>query len=353
MYGNITDVAGVKVGNASDPEGLTGCTVVLVEEGAVAGADVRGSAPGTRETDLLRPVNLVERVHAVVLAGGSAFGLDAACGVMEWLEERGVGFDTGVARVPIVPAAVLFDLDLGNPRARPDRHMGILACQQAAAGSFPEGNVGAGTGCTVGKVFGTRWATRGGLGSCSIRLGDGLTVGALVAVNSFGDVLDWRTGRLLAGARNPMTGELLDTARHLREAVTGDISAWPVPPRSGGPAAWSGGSGGRADGSAEPRVVGAGCNTTLAVVATDAHLTKEEVNKLAQMAQDGLARAISPAHTMFDGDVVFALATGKRQANVTLVGALAAEAVAEAIRRAVLAATGAGGIPACRDLTGN
>lgn len=323
MYGNITDVAGVRVGHATDPEALTGCTVVLVEEGAVGGADVRGSAPGTRETDLLRPVNLVEKVHAVVLAGGSAFGLGAACGVMEWLDERGVGFEAGVARVPIVPAAVLFDLDLGNPRVRPDRSMGLAACRNAVAGPLPEGNVGAGTGCTVGKVFGTRWSTRGGLGSHSIRLGDGLTVGALVAVNSFGDVLDWRTGRLLAGARNPMTGQLLDTARHLREAVTGDISSWPASP---------------------------GRNTTLAVVTTDARLTKEEVNKVAQMAQDGLARSISPSHTMFDGDVVFALATGRRPASVTLVGALAAEAVAEAIRRAVLAATAAAGIPACRDL---
>lgn len=325
MHGNITDVAGVRVGHATDPEALTGCTVVLVEEGAVGGADVRGSAPGTRETDLLRPVNLVDRVHAVVLAGGSAFGLAAACGVMQWLEERGVGFETGVARVPIVPAAVLFDLDVGDPRVRPDREMGMAACRGATAGPLPEGNVGAGTGCTVGKVFGTRWAMRGGVGNHSIRLGDGLTVGALVAVNSFGDVLDWRTGRLMAGARNPMTGRLLDTARHLREAASGDISAWPA-------------------------ATEAGRNTTLAVVATDARLNKEEVNKVAQMAQDGLARSISPAHTMFDGDVVFALATGRRPASVTLVGALAAEAVAEAVRRAVLAARAAGGIPACRDL---
>lgn len=328
MHGNITDVAGIKVGHASDERGLTGCTVVLAEEGAVAGADVRGSAPGTRETDLLRPVNLVEKVHAVVLAGGSAFGLDAACGVMEWLEERGMGLETGVAKIPIVPAAVLFDLDLGEARARPDRTMGKAACREATSGPLPEGNVGAGTGCSVGKVFGRRWAMKGGLGSFSLRLGDGLTVGALAAVNAFGDVLDWRTGKLLAGARNPMTGKLLDTARHLRESLTGDLTAWP-------------GHGGIL-----------GINTTLAVVATDARLSKEETNKVAQMAQDGLARAVSPAHTMFDGDVVFALATGRRPANVTLVGALAAEALAEAVCRAVLQAVAAGGLPAYRDLAG-
>ncbi len=318
MYGNITDVPGIKVGHVSDLTALTGCTVVLAGDGMIGGVDVRGAAPGTRETDLLRPMHLVERVHAIVLAGGSAFGLDAATGVMQYLEERQVGFDAGLTRVPIVPAAVLFDLAAGDYRVRPDRAMGYKACQMAVAGSLPEGNAGAGTGATVGKFFGTDGWMKGGLGSTSIGLASGLVVGAIVAVNAFGDVVDGSTGKILAGARRPETMELPGTTELLKAAgVRGGFAA---------------------------------ANTTLAVVATNAQLTKEGTNKVAQMAHNGLARSIRPVHTQFDGDVVFALAGGEVSADVTTVGALAAEALEGAVLRAIKAADGLPGIPSARDL---
>ena len=317
----ITAVPGIRVGHTSDPVGLTGCTVVLCESGAVGGVDQRGGAPGTRETDLLRPLHLVQELHAVLLAGGSAYGLAAADGVMRYLEEHGVGFDARVARVPIVPAAILFDLDLGNPQARPDSAMGYGACQIASDGAVAEGNVGAGTGATVGKILGPGRAMKSGLGSAAVSLGGGLIVGALVIANPFGDVVDPQTGTVLAGARKIGSDEMADTLTTMRGLVGKTALKF-------------------------------ASNTVIGVVATNGKLTKEETNKVAQMAQDGIARAVRPAHTLFDGDTLFALATGEKRADVNLVGAYAAEVVAQAIVRAVRAAEGAGGLPACRDLCG-
>jgi L-aminopeptidase/D-esterase-like protein len=303
----LTDVPGIRVGHMTNPHAMTGCTVVLCpKEGAVGGVDQRGGAPGSRETDLLRPLHLVERVHAVLLAGGSAFGLDAAGGVVRWLEERDVGFDARAARVPIVPAAVLFDLDVGRADVRPDAAMGYAACEAATDGPVSEGRVGAGTGCTVGKVLGPGRASQGGLGTASVDLGGGLVVAALVAVNAFGDVVDPATGQILAGAR-PLKGEgWADTLATMKGLV----------------------------GKAALRVAG-WSNTVIGVVVTNARLDKEGANKVAQMAHDGLARAVRPAHTLFDGDTLFALATGSKKADVNLVGAYAAEVVAEAIVRAI------------------
>jgi len=317
----ITAVPGIRVGHTSDPVGLTGCTVVLCESGAVGGVDQRGGAPGTRETDLLRPLHMVQELHAVLLAGGSAYGLAAADGVMRYLEEHGVGFDARVARVPIVPAAILFDLDLGNPQARPDSAMGYGACQIATDGAVAEGNVGAGTGATVGKILGPGRAMKSGLGSAAVSLGGGLIVGALVVANPFGDVVDPQTGAVLAGARKISSDEMADTLNTMRGIVGKTALKF-------------------------------ASNTVIGVVATNGTLTKEETNKMAQMAQDGIARAVRPAHTLFDGDTLFALATGEKRADVNLVGAYAAEVVAEAIARAVRAAEGAGGLPAYRDLHG-
>ena len=322
MYHAITDVKGIKVGHYTDRQGITGCTVVLCEGGAVGGVDVRGSAPGTRETDLLRPLNLVQQVHAVLLTGGSAYGLDAAGGVMRWLEERGVGFDVGVGVVPIVPAAVLLDLAIGDPKARPDAEAGYQACQAATDGPVEEGSVGAGTGATVGKLLGPGLATKCGLGSASVKIGKGIVVGAIVAVNAFGDVVDPGTGAIVAGTRRPVVGGFVDTARQMQ----GDLG----------------------------QTILSLASTTLAVVATDAYLTREEANKVAQMAHDGLARAIRPVHTMFDGDTVFALATGappKRGSatDPSVVGTAAAEVVARAIVRAAGQAQSLGGIPAACD----
>lgn len=315
----ITAVPGIRVGHATDLDGLTGCTVVVCDEGAVGGVDQRGGAPGTRETDLLRPMHLVEAVHAVVLAGGSAFGLAAADGVVRCLEEQGVGFDAGVAKVPIVPAAILFDLDLGDAGARPDAAMGYAACADATAAPVAEASVGAGTGASVGRLLGPTQAMKGGVGSAAVRLGERLVVGAVVAVNAFGDVIDPASGEILAGARSPESGEPADTLALMRGFASGE-----------------------APGFASSTVIG--------VVACNATLTKEQANKVAQMAQDGIARAVRPAHTMFDGDTIFALATGGEAADVNLVGAYAAEVVAEAIVRAVKAADGEGGVPAYRDL---
>ena len=338
--GSLTDVAGLSVGHCTDARRPTGCTVILAPAGAVAGVDVRGAAPGTRETELLSPLNAVEQVHALLLAGGSAFGLDAAGGVMRWLDERGFGVPVGPAfrrgsdgvgqpiRVPIVPAAILFDLWLGDASIRPDAASGYAACEAATTQPVVEGNVGAGAGASVGKLFGIERAMRGGLGSASIVV-DGITVAALVAVNAIGDVIEPSTGRVLAGARSADGGALLGTMAALRR---GEL----------------------------PAPLQVGTATTLGVVATDAVLTKAQANKLAQMAHDGYARAINPVHTMADGDAVFALATGAcgRSASVTLLGALGAEMMAEAILRAVRAAARLAGsdadglpaLPAVRDL---
>ncbi|MGA9771740.1 MAG: P1 family peptidase [Blastocatellia bacterium] len=301
--GSITDVPGIRVGHAHNLEARTGCTVVLCD--AVAGVDVRGAAPGTRETDLLEPGNLIEHVHAILLTGGSVFGLDAACGVVRWLEEHGVGFDTGVARVPIVPAAVIFDLAAGDALVRPDSAMGYEACERASSDSVEEGQVGVGAGATVGKILGVGLASAGGVASVSIRLTSGVTVGAIVVVNSFGDIIDPANGRILAGARSPKGRGWLDTQRAIESASINKMK--------------------------KPREFSAIENTTLAVVATDARLTKAEARKVAAMAHDGMARAIKPIHTMFDGDTIFALSTGGLQSDVTTIGSVAAELVARAI----------------------
>jgi L-aminopeptidase/D-esterase-like protein len=307
--GSITDVAGLKVGHFTDTRRPTGCTVVLCEGGATCGVDVRGAAPGTRETDLLRPDNLVEQVHALLLSGGSAFGLDAAGGVMRWLDERGHGLAVGPARVPIVPAAVLFDLWVGDASIRPDAAAGYAACQAAAATPPAQGSVGAGAGASVGKLFGIERAMKGGVGAASITVG-AVTVGALIAVNAGGDVIDPASGAVVAGT--------LDANGRPRSSAAA-IAAGELPARAI-----------------------AGMATTIGVVATNARLTKAQANKLATMAHDGLARSINPVHTMTDGDTLFALATGAiaRPGEMTVLGTLAAEVTARAVLNAVRAARG-------------
>lgn len=322
----LTAIPGVLVGHYTDLDAATGCTVILTPAGAVGGVDVRGGAPGTRETDLLRPTCLVERVHGVMLAGGSAFGLDAAGGAMRWLEERGYGFDVTIAKVPIVPAAILFDLGIGRSDVRPDAAAGYAACEAAGAGPVEEGSVGAGTGATVGKLRGPASMTKGGIGSAGVQLADGLIVAALAAVNALGDVVDPRSGQIVAGVRGN-DGRSFPGTLNL---IAGDMGAsgdWVRTPLSG-PAT----------------------NTTIAVVATNAALTKSEATKVAQMAQDGFARAIRPVHLPQDGDTCFVLSLGGHPAPVGVVGMLAAEVVAEAIVRAVLTATGLHGVPAAREL---
>ncbi len=320
----ITDVRGVEVGHAQHKEALTGCTVILCRKGAVAGVDVRGGAPGTRETDLLDPVHLVEKVHAVVLAGGSAFGLDAATGVMRYLEERKIGFDTGAAKVPIVPAAILYDLGLGRADVRPDAAMGYRAAASASSNAPDEGNVGVGMGASVGKMFGGSLSMKAGVGTASMNIGGGVTVGALVGVNAWGDVVDPQTNQIIAGLRSGKVGPLhvgnkdtfADTLRTMKSTVGRGVLGFATR-----------------------------TNTVIGVVATNARLTKSQVTKVAQMAQDAIARTIRPAHTMLDGDTIFALSTGTRSADITTVGAFAAEVMAEAILRAVRKAAPAGGLP--------
>ncbi|MDQ5810083.1 MAG: P1 family peptidase [Actinomycetota bacterium] len=311
MFDNLCDVPGVLVGHASDLEGLTGCTAILFREPAVVGVDVRGSSPGTRETDRLSPTGTVRKTHALLLTGGSAFGLAAADGVVRFLEESGIGLDVGVARIPLVSAAVLFDLVVGSPVARPDPGMGYEAAASAKAGDFAQGSVGAGTGATVGKVLGLERAMKGGIGSASVGLDDGLVVGALAAVNAFGDVRDPNTGRILAGPRQD-DGTLGDTVELLPEAAS--RMRW-------------------------------GENTTLGVIATNAGLTKIQATKVADMAHDGLARAIHPVHTTVDGDVVFAASVGGVDVATDVVGSWGARVMQEAILRAVQAAKGVAGIP--------
>jgi L-aminopeptidase/D-esterase-like protein len=310
MSSSITDVAGISVGHFTDGRRPTGCTVVLAPRGAVAAVDVRGSAPGTRETDLLAPQNLVEHVHGVLLAGGSAFGLDAATGVMRWLEEQGAGLEVGSARIPIVPAAVLFDLPLGDQRIRPDAAAGYAACQAASRKAPGEGNVGAGAGAVIGKIFGFDRAMKGGIGTAAVTV-DGVTVGAIVACNALGDVIDPDTARVIAGARTADGRALLDTRRAL---LRGEA----------------------------PKPILAGSNTTIGVIATDAVLTKVQAGRLATQGHDGLARAINPVHTLSDGDTLFALATGAsgKGLGMMTLGAMAAEACALAVVRAIRAARG-------------
>jgi L-aminopeptidase/D-esterase-like protein len=320
----LTDVPGLRVGHAHNLEAGTGCTVVLCESGAVGGVDQRGGAPGTRETDALHPMHLVNQVHAVVLAGGSAFGLDAASGVARYLEERGVGFDTGVARIPIVPAAILFDLGYGRADIRPDSQMGYQACQNASQGPVEEGNVGAGAGATVGKILGIGQAMKAGVGSTSEKIGDSLIVAALAVVNALGDVIDPHNGKIIAGSRALQSeglepdapGYFADTLQVMKSLAMFSQAKF----------------------SSQQ-------NTVIGVVATNAQLNKEQANKVAQMAQDGLARTIRPAHTMLDGDTIFALSTGEVPTDVNLVGACAAELFSQAILRAVYLAESAKGLP--------
>ena len=323
--GSITRVAGIEVGHFTDTRRPTGCTVVMAREGAVAGVDVRGAAPGTRETDLLHPSNLVDKVHAIMLAGGSAWGLEAATGAVRWLEERGVGLDVAVGRLPIVPAAVLFDLLVGDMRIRPDAAAGYAACAAASSADPAEGNVGAGAGAVVGKVFGIQHAMKGGVGTASVTV-DGVTVGALIACNALGDVIDPDTAQVMAGART-------DDGRALRDTRRALLRGQP------------------------PQPLLAGTNTTIGVVATDAILTKAQAHRLAISAHDGLARSINPVHTMSDGDTLFSLGTGRagKSLGMMVLATMAAEATARATVRAVQAArsvTTADGLylPAMADL---
>jgi L-aminopeptidase/D-esterase-like protein len=315
----LTAVAGIKVGHYTLKERPTGCTVILAEAGATAAVDVRGAAPATRETDLLSPVNTVQIAHAIVLSGGSAFGLDSASGVMRYLEEKKIGFEFGRAHVPIVPGAALFDLQVGDGTIRPGAPCGYQAAMSASAAPVAEGNVGAGAGATIGKAAGLARAMKGGIGSASISMPDGLVVAALVAVNAFGDVVDPSTGAVVAGARTADGKALADARKLLR---TGDVK------------------------------FATGQNTTLGVVATNARLTKTQAKRVAEMAHDGFSRAIAPSHTPVDGDSIFALATGAKTgpADAGLVGALAADVVAGAIVRAATQAAGIPGFPAARDL---
>lgn len=308
MSSSITAVGGILVGHFTDARRPTGCTVVLAPKGAVGAVDVRGAAPGTRETDLLAPHNIVETVHGVLLSGGSAFGLDAAGGVMRWLDERGIGLPVGPARVPIVPGAVLFDLPLGDARIRPDAAAGYAACEAASGEAPAEGNVGAGAGAVVGKIFGFQRAMKGGIGSAAVTV-DGVTVGAIIACNALGDVIDPATGRVVAGARTTDGRALLNA----REALLRGEEAKPML---------------------------AGSNTTIGVIATDAVLTKVQAGRLATQGHDGLARCIHPVHTLSDGDALFALATGAsgRSLGMMTLCAMAAEASALAVLRAVRAA---------------
>ncbi len=323
---SITDVPGVKVGHADDADALTGCTVIICEEGAVGGVDQRGGAPGTREVDALHPMHLVQKAHAIVLSGGSAFGLDSASGAVKWLEERGVGFDVRVAKVPIVPAAILFDLAIGRADVRPDAAMGYRACQQATTARPKEGNAGAGMGCTVGKILGPGQGMKSGIGTASADLGGGAVVGAIVAVNAFGDVVE--NGQIVAGARSTHIGPIyVGTPGYFADtlAVMKTLA-----------------------GKTILHFARRGDATVIGVVATNAKLTKEEANKVAQMAHDGLARTIRPAHTMLDGDTLFALATGDKAVDVNIVGAYAAEVAAQAILNGVRAAEGVAGWPSVR-----
>jgi L-aminopeptidase/D-esterase-like protein len=318
--GGLTDVEGLRVGHFTDTRRPTGCSVVLAEKGAVCGVDVRGGAPGTRETDLLDPANTVRAVHAIVLSGGSAFGLDTATGVMRYLEEKGIGFPVGAARVPIVPAAILFDLGLGNWTIRPDANAGYAAARAAAGGPVAEGCVGAGAGASAGKLHGLARAMKSGIGSASLRLPGGGVVAALVAANPFGDVVDPASGRPIAGLRN-------EDGKTLR----GTVEAMLAGERAGRP---------------QPRE-----NTAIGVVATNVALEKSEASRVAQMAHAGLARAIRPVHTPWDGDTLFALSTGAVTLDeaTLVVGTAAAEVVARATVRAALTAVGLPGLPAASD----
>lgn len=316
MYNNILDVKGIKVGQVQQTEGLTGCSVIICEEGAVCGVDVRGSAPGTRETDLLDPINMIQKVHAVVLSGGSAFGLEATCGVSKYLEENGIGFDVGVAKVPIVTGAVLFDLGVGDPKCRPDIDMGYEACKVASYTKLEQGNFGAGCGATVGKIKGGDYCTKGGIGSYSIKLENGLVVAALIAVNAFGDV--YEEGKVIAGVLNDNRDGFLNTYDLMKKGVNK--------------------GGFNID------------NTTIGVVATNAKLDKAQCKKVSQMAHNGFAKTIFPIHTPHDGDTIFTLATGEIETDITLLGSLATEVVEKSIINAIKNAKSINNIPSYNEI---
>ena len=316
--GGLTSIPGFKVGHAQDLEAITGCTVILCPPGTVGGIDQRGGAPGTRETDLLHPLHLVNQVNAVLLTGGSAFGLDAAAGVMRYCEENKMGVDVGPTHVPIVPAAVLFDLGIGDPKVRPDADMGYQACKNASQDPPAEGNVGAGTGATVGKILSMKMATKSGIGTVSVDIGGGGKVAAIVAVNAFGDVVDPETSEIIAGARG-LKG-FADTLKVMKSFVGRKVMSF----------------------------ASAADNTVIGAVATNVKLNKEQITKVAQMAHNGLARTIRPAFSMFDGDTVFALSAGEVEMDLNIVGAYAAIAYQEAILRAVRSAEKIAGLPAAK-----
>jgi L-aminopeptidase/D-esterase-like protein len=321
MNNAITDVPGFRVGHAENRQAATGCTVVLCPPRTVGGMDVRGSAAGTRQTDSLHSFHFVDEVHAVLLSGGSAFGLDASGGVMRFLEEKSIGYQTSAGKVPIVPTAILYDLGLGESGVRPDKEMAYQACLNSQSGPIEEGSVGVGTGASVGKLLGTRLATKGGVGTSSIILPSGVIVAALVVVNSFGDVLDPREGKILAGARDPQNpARFVDSAAMIKKGI-----------------------------SLQKKDAGFQ-STTLGVVATNVKLSKRQTIKVAQMAQSGFARTISPVHSTVDGDLIFALSAGDLQTDVNAVGLMAEEVVAISVTRAILAADGLGFLPAYRDL---
>jgi L-aminopeptidase/D-esterase-like protein len=320
MASAITDVKGIRVGHADNREALTGCTVILCEDGAIGGVEIRGSATGTRQIDSLYPVHMVQQVHGILFTGGSSFGLDAAGGVVRFLEERGKGFDVGITHVPIIPTAVIFDLIIGDHRVRPDADMAYEACLHASDGAVEEGSVGVGMGATVGKLFDLERACKGGVGTASLKGKEGVVVGALVAVNALGDVVDEKTGTLLAGLRDEKGMSLVSSVELLRQGIWKEKF---------------------------------GTNTTLGVVATNVALTREDVIKVAQLANNGLAKVISPVNTTHDGDIVFALSIGKQEGNVNYVGALAEAAIMEAVKRAIIKADGFGILPAYRDLAQN
>lgn len=316
MYNNILDVKGIKVGQAQDLEGLTGCTVIICEKGATCGVDVRGGGPGTRETDLLDPINMIQKVHAVVLSGGSAFGLESTCGVSKYLEEQNIGFDVGVAKVPIVTGAVLFDLAVGNPKCRPNIEMGYEACKNANDKELKQGNYGAGCGATIGKIKGPNFAMKGGIGSCSIKLDNGLVVSALIAVNAFGDV--YEDGKVIAGVLNDDKTEVLNSYELMKNGINK--------------------GGFNID------------NTTIGIVVTNAKLDKAGCKKVSQMAHNGYAKSIFPIHTPHDGDTIFTMATGEIESDITLLGSLAAEVVEKSVINAIKNAENVNNIISYKDI---
>jgi L-aminopeptidase/D-esterase-like protein len=329
LTNSIADIPGIKVGHAQDMEAITGCTVILAEDGAIAGIDQRGGGPATRETDALNPINLINQVHAVMLSGGSAFGLDASSGAMQYLKEQKIGYNTGIAKIPIVPAASLFDLGIGDSNVFPDFAMGYQACKNASGDNRAQGTVGAGTGATAGKLLGLSQSTKSGVGTASLEIGGGVLVGALVAVNPLGDIINPETNTIIAGTRSIQKGplkiggdQIFADSLELMKGLVGRTLL------------------GLASRS----------NTVIGVVATNAKLNKPQATQMAQMAQNGVVRTVRPANTLLDGDTLFALSTGSKKADVNILGAFAAQVISTAIINAVNSADSIGGIPSLKDL---